>query len=425
MLAAARCDEGLSLRDLVKPERARVLRVLSALINLQKFKVEKLVWYSEQEEKKVRAIHAPRAPLPRARAAAHARALAPPLPPPQLEVLRRKEAIEAQHEDTKRRIEAERSLRDAEQPAIAAANAQRRDLEATRNERSAALEELRTGTKSMKEELLASRDEVQAQQVRIGEARASVDAARALVISSPEKVKAEVAALEAASEAEQAALDAAEAHRRLLGRQLEVVAKADKDVTKAMTLMSEAEVRAGGGALVTAGGGRWARGACALCARPHSLSPPLSQAEAVKLKRIQKDEKARKGELEAVAAEVEALKAQLEHANAQRRRVEEKLHDVRASAEARLAAQAKELEAVWREAAEYGDDLKASVDSRRAAEAEEMRLERRKEALISQHSGEVADMVGSLKRLSVSLAAYNGGIVKGLAALADGGRQGL
>ena len=80
---------------------------------------------------------------------------------------------------------------------------------------------------------------------------------------------------------------------------------------------------------------------------------------------------------------------------------------------------------MWREAAEYGDDLKASVDSRRAAEAEEMRLERRKEALISQHSGEVADMVGSLKRLSVSLAAYNGGIVKGLAALADGGRQGL
>jgi hypothetical protein len=37
----------------MKPERARVLRVLSALINLQKFKVEKLVWYNEQQEKKV------------------------------------------------------------------------------------------------------------------------------------------------------------------------------------------------------------------------------------------------------------------------------------------------------------------------------------------------------------------------------------
>ncbi len=56
MLAAARCDEGFSLRDLMKPERVRVLRVLSALINLQKFKVEKLVWYTEQEGKKVRCF---------------------------------------------------------------------------------------------------------------------------------------------------------------------------------------------------------------------------------------------------------------------------------------------------------------------------------------------------------------------------------
>ena len=55
VLASARCDEGLSLRDLIKPERARVLRVLSALVNLQKFKVEKLIWYREQEEKKVRS----------------------------------------------------------------------------------------------------------------------------------------------------------------------------------------------------------------------------------------------------------------------------------------------------------------------------------------------------------------------------------
>jgi hypothetical protein len=73
VLISARCDEGLSLRDLIKPERARVLRVLSALVNLQKFKVEKLMWYREQEEKKVRTgraggrpgAGAGRRPLPR------------------------------------------------------------------------------------------------------------------------------------------------------------------------------------------------------------------------------------------------------------------------------------------------------------------------------------------------------------------------
>ncbi len=145
----------------------------------------------------------------------------------------------------------------------------------------------------------------------------------------------------------------------------------------------------------------------------------------MKLKRIQKDEKGRKSEVEAVVAEVEALKVQLEHANSQRRRAEEKLTETRASTEARLSAQAKELEVIWREAAEYSDDMKASVDSRRAAEAEEMRLERRKEALISQHSSEVADMVSSLKRLSTSLSTYNNGVVSGFTRLDEPVRQGL
>ena len=84
VLASARCDEGLSLRDLIKPERARVLRVLSALVNLQKFKVEKLMWYREQEEKKVSARCAAQA---LARGAPRQTAHAPPtsphtLPPP-------------------------------------------------------------------------------------------------------------------------------------------------------------------------------------------------------------------------------------------------------------------------------------------------------------------------------------------------------
>lgn len=248
MLAAARCDEGLSLRDLIKPERVRVLRVLSAIINLQKFKVEKLVWYTEQEKKKVRRRGGDTQRRARARAA-HSRSPHTPRWPPvraqQFEVLQRKDAIDSQHEDVKRRIDAERSLRDSEAPSIAAAQAQRRELEAQRNERSARLEELRASTKGTKEDLLALRDEVQAQQARIAETRAAVDATRAMVIASPEKIKAELVSLEAAAEAEQGALDAAELRRRLISRQLEVITKADKDVTKAMTLMAEAEVRRG------------------------------------------------------------------------------------------------------------------------------------------------------------------------------------
>ena len=158
-------------------------------------------------------------------------------------MVQRTEAIEMQQNDMKRRIEAERSLRDGEAPAITQAQAQYRELENTRNEKSAALEELRSSTKAMKEEVLASREEAVALQQRVQESRVALDATRAMVISSPEKVKAEVFSLEAAVAAAQSDLDGAEANRRLISRQLEVVAKAEKDVTKAMTLMGEAEVR--------------------------------------------------------------------------------------------------------------------------------------------------------------------------------------
>ena len=118
-----------------------------------------------------------------------------------------------------------------------------------------------------------------------------------------------------------------------------------------------------------------------------------------------------------MGVEVEALKQQLEHTAAQRRRLEEKLQDVRQSGALRVAAQARELEAIQREAAEYSDDIKASLDARRTAEAEKMRLERHKEALISQHSAEVADMVNSLRRLQGSLAQYNSGILTGITSI--------
>lgn len=59
VLLAARCDEGLSLRDIMKPEKQRVQRVLSALINLFKFRAEKLAWYEENIEKKERMRERP------------------------------------------------------------------------------------------------------------------------------------------------------------------------------------------------------------------------------------------------------------------------------------------------------------------------------------------------------------------------------
>jgi hypothetical protein len=107
---------------------------------------------------------------------------------------------------------------------------------------SARLEELRSSSNAVKEEVSAQREAAQAQAQRIAELRSATEAQRSLMVSSPAKIKGEVQALSAAAEAEQRALDDLDARRRILGRQLEVVAKADKDITKAMTLMGEAEV---------------------------------------------------------------------------------------------------------------------------------------------------------------------------------------
>lgn len=99
----------------MRPERARVLRVLSSLVNLQKFKVEKQLWYQGQEEKKVRA-----AGRAAGRAAAGVAGCAVGLPShpshPQLAVAARREALEAQLLDCKRRSEAERCVTAAAAP---------------------------------------------------------------------------------------------------------------------------------------------------------------------------------------------------------------------------------------------------------------------------------------------------------------------
>jgi hypothetical protein len=54
VLLAAKCEEGFTLHDLIKPERSRVIRIFSALVNLQKFKKMKVEWYGELQVKKVR-----------------------------------------------------------------------------------------------------------------------------------------------------------------------------------------------------------------------------------------------------------------------------------------------------------------------------------------------------------------------------------
>ena len=132
MLQAARCDEGFTLRDLMRPDRTRVLRILSALINLQKFRADKLAWYEELEARKT-------------------------------DLAAKKAAVLARQEEVRARIAQEHEARVAEQPAIDAVHAAERE---EREMRLAEVDANKAGN------LLEHRDEIQGAAVRcVGEMR--------------------------------------------------------------------------------------------------------------------------------------------------------------------------------------------------------------------------------------------------------------
>jgi len=350
VLQAARCDEGLNLRDLMKPDKARMVRVICGLINLQKFRKDKLVWYDSLESETQ-------------------------------DVIARTAAVRAKKEEVRARIAQEQALRAAEQPAINAVLAQKKELEeqltVLRNQDEAA----RASTGVQRQEILAMREVKKELQKQLEASKEEAELRKAQIVSSPARLKAEIVSLEGLVNQEQRAVDELDEQKRILSRQLEVVAKAEKDINKAMLLMGEAE------------------------------------AEAKKLKAVLKDEKLRKGEAESINADTDAQQAQLDHALAQKRRAEEKLKDVKEALGQRLTAQMRAIDVTRRETNEYADELKAAIDSRRAAEAEKMKLERHQASLMAKHSQEVAEMISTMRHFSATVNQYDNGLVSVLSGI--------
>ncbi len=94
-----------------------------------------------------------------------------------------------------------------------------------------------------KQEIVALREAKRDLVAQVEAIKAETSSKRGQIVSSPWRLKSEVAALETAVEHEQRAVDELDEAKRMYMRQLEVVSKADKDVAKALTLMAEAEVR--------------------------------------------------------------------------------------------------------------------------------------------------------------------------------------
>lgn len=81
---------------------------------------------------------------------------------------------------------------------------------------------------------------------QIEDVRAATEAARGRVVASPARLREDVDAAARAAEAAHADLHAAAAQCKTLEMRQEVVAKAERDVRKALGLLAEVEVRGGG-----------------------------------------------------------------------------------------------------------------------------------------------------------------------------------
>lgn len=255
-------------------------------------------------------------------------------------LLQQKEGILSAHEEVKERIAAVRALRESEQPEIDALTASNAVLAAEVDRLRLAESTARASASKTRDEIAALKTHIEETVAATAATKADTDMKRSQIVSSPLRVKAEVGVLEAAVATEQAVVAQLHADKQTVSRQVEVVAKADKDVTKAMTLMSEAE------------------------------------AEAVKLKRIIKDSKAKSETRAAIAAEAAALEEELSHQTEKRKRAEERLQEVREVLAQKLSAQHRQLEATRREIAEYEEEIRAATETRQAAEREKESLER-------------------------------------------------
>lgn len=331
----------------MKPERSRVQRIFSALINLQKFKAEKLAWYEELQNKKN-------------------------------ELLDKKRLLQLKQEDLRQRIAQEKAIREAEQPAIDHISTQRKQLKEELDRLRNKDEHDRNIAAEEKASIVALREAKRDLVAQLEAIKAETEIRRGQIVGSPARLKSEVSALEAAVEAEQRANDELDEQKRLLLRQMEIVAKAEKDVNKALVLMAEAEV------------------------------------EVKKVKNIMKDEKQRKAEAEAVTNDVDTLRGQVEHAMNQRKRAEDRLQEIQEGYTQKLAALNRAIEITRRESAELSDEIKLVTDQRRAAEAQKLQLERQQEAYTAQHSADVAEMISSMKHFSSCVTSYNTALIQNL-----------
>jgi kinetochore protein Nuf2 len=200
-----------SMKDLHKPEGARLKKSLSAVINFAKFREEKLVAYTELQEKHE-------------------------------ELIDNRDRLRREHEELEKELARMTEEREAELPEVANVEAEVDILYGENQALNKQQASMSNELKSLKQEVNAMTEDAAQLSLKVSAVRGTQEDLKAQIVQSPHKIKAELEDLAGALELEKVTLSEAEKSSRDVASKLDAALKIEKEVAKVIAMMQDTTV---------------------------------------------------------------------------------------------------------------------------------------------------------------------------------------
>ncbi|KAK9843984.1 hypothetical protein WJX81_001035 [Elliptochloris bilobata] len=348
-LMAAAGVRDFTMQDICKPDSTRLRRNLSAVINFAKFREEKLGPFTELQE--------------------GAEAL-----------LEQSAALEQQQRRLAAELKQLQEERAAQQPEAAAVEAEASELYAENQALNRQQTALNAEVRTLKGAANAAADEAASAKFRLQTARQAASELRELIVESPEKLQARLRETAGAVERERARLADAERHSRDLQTRLDAIAKVEKEVGKARSVMGEVETELG------------------------------------RKKEASRRVKALRAQIAASEAEAASLGARQQHLERQRASLAERLQRLEHQAELRKEAAASAIEEQLKDKEATEADNAANLAKLAEHEALMRALRERMREVAAAHEAQTSAVLGRYAALRAEVSAYHRRLAAAMAA---------
>jgi kinetochore protein Nuf2 len=199
-----------SMKDLAKPDPVRLRKHLSAVINFAKFREEKLLAYTELQDRHE-------------------------------ELVDERDKLRAEHVELERELKRLMDERDAELPEVANVEADVDIVYAENQSLNKQQAALSNQVKALKEEVAAVTDVTSEIKMRVSAAKATQEDLKAQIVQSPHKIRATLEDIAGAVQVEQALSQEAEKRARDLASKLDAALKIEKELARVIAMMHETD----------------------------------------------------------------------------------------------------------------------------------------------------------------------------------------